>query len=263
MKRIAATIFAIALCAAVVAFAPAPAYAVDGTVLINQNTVINGLPGCPTGGHFPIVICQSGSYKLSGNLKVPAGMDAIDVSVAGVTLDLNGFTIAGTSKTGTGVSGSLSADEVTVENGRITGFDSAVWLAGQSASIDHITANNNGTYGIFIGDGQVLHSTANQNGFGIALEHGGTVSNCYVSRNANDGIIALLDGSAPITGVNITNNLINWNGGIGLALDTGSGLLDGSPGPMEGYGLNTITLNHVDVVGGASMGNNICTSGKC
>jgi hypothetical protein len=54
------------------AFAPA-ALAVDGTVLINQSTITNGLTGCPTGGHFPIIICQSGSYRLSGNLVVPDG----------------------------------------------------------------------------------------------------------------------------------------------------------------------------------------------
>ena len=28
------------------------ALAVDGTVLINQSTITNGLTGCPTGGHF-------------------------------------------------------------------------------------------------------------------------------------------------------------------------------------------------------------------
>src|SRR5579863_4016947 len=76
------------------AFAPA-ALAVDGTVLINQSTITNGLPGCPTGGHFPIVICQSGSYRLSGNLTVPANTDGIDINADNVTLDLNGFSILG------------------------------------------------------------------------------------------------------------------------------------------------------------------------
>ncbi len=70
------------------------ARAVDGTVLINQSTSVNGLPGCPHSG-FPIQICQRGSYRLSGNLTVPGTADGIDISAANVTLDLNGFMIAG------------------------------------------------------------------------------------------------------------------------------------------------------------------------
>jgi hypothetical protein len=77
------------------AFAPA-ALAVDGTVPINQSTITNGLTGCPTGGHFPIVICQSGSYRLSGNVTIPdANTDAIHITADNVTLDLNGFAILG------------------------------------------------------------------------------------------------------------------------------------------------------------------------
>ena len=77
------------------AFASA-ALAVDGTVLINQSTVTNGLPNCPTSGRFPISICQSGGYRLSGNLTVPdANTTAISIVADNVTLDLNGFAILG------------------------------------------------------------------------------------------------------------------------------------------------------------------------
>ncbi len=85
--------------AALLALAPS-ALAVDGTILINQNTSVNGLPGCPNAG-FPIIICQPGSYKLSGNLTMStsatgnyAGLDiAIGISSSGVVFDLNGFSI--------------------------------------------------------------------------------------------------------------------------------------------------------------------------
>jgi hypothetical protein len=43
----------------------APAFAVDGVVLINQSTVM-------AAGGFPYKITQPGSYKLSGNLAVTA-----------------------------------------------------------------------------------------------------------------------------------------------------------------------------------------------
>jgi hypothetical protein len=87
----------------VLAFAPA-ALAVDGTVLINQSTITNGLTGCPTGGHFPIVICQPGSYRLSGNLTVPdANTTAIQITANDVAIDLNGFSISGPGTKGSGI----------------------------------------------------------------------------------------------------------------------------------------------------------------
>ena len=58
-------------------------FAVDGTVLINQSTVM--------GGGFPYHITQPGSYRLSGNLVVPALTNGIVIAASHVTLDLNGF----------------------------------------------------------------------------------------------------------------------------------------------------------------------------
>jgi hypothetical protein len=66
----------------------APAFAVDGQVLINQSTVM-------AAGGFPYKITHPGSYKLSGNLVVPADVDGIDILTDNVTIDLNGFTISG------------------------------------------------------------------------------------------------------------------------------------------------------------------------
>lgn len=66
--------------------APISVYAVDGTVLINQSTVM-------AAGGFPYRITQSGSYKLSGNLVATPGLQAILFSANNVALDLNGFTI--------------------------------------------------------------------------------------------------------------------------------------------------------------------------
>jgi hypothetical protein len=47
-----------------------PAFAVDGATLINQASVM-------AAGGFPYKITQPGSYKLSGNLVVPAGTSEI------------------------------------------------------------------------------------------------------------------------------------------------------------------------------------------
>jgi hypothetical protein len=95
------------------------AFAVDGVVLINQASVM-------AAGGFPYKITQSGSYRLSGNLTVPANTDGIDITVDNVTLDLNGFTIKGqitcigqpvtscTPGTGEGVNGAPYRNNITV-----------------------------------------------------------------------------------------------------------------------------------------------------
>ena len=54
-------LFGLLLFAILLVSAPS-ALAVDGVILINQNTSVNGIPGCPHAG-FPIVICQSGSSR--------------------------------------------------------------------------------------------------------------------------------------------------------------------------------------------------------
>ena len=138
------------------AFASA-ALAVDGTVLINQSTITNGLTGCPTGGHFPIIICQSGSYRLSGNITVPdANTDAIHINADNVSLDLNGFAIlgpatcqAGTfpvrcSATGFGFGIVSDSNNIGVSNGAVNGmggrWNRALWIG---VRIDGLRVANN------------------------------------------------------------------------------------------------------------------------
>src|SRR5271154_1653611 len=113
---------------AMLAFA-APAGAVDGTIEINQAKVM-------ASGGFPYVISAANtSYRLTGSLSVPAGIDGIDVTASNVTIDLNGFSIKAPGDSGitvTGINASAQSD-VTVENGTATGF--AVGIQVGSASI--------------------------------------------------------------------------------------------------------------------------------
>jgi hypothetical protein len=80
----------------------APVWAVDGVIEINQAKVKAG------GGHFPFVITQPGSYRLTSNLDVTdataraSGVSAenttaisVPTGVDNVTIDLNGFAILG------------------------------------------------------------------------------------------------------------------------------------------------------------------------
>jgi hypothetical protein len=110
---------------------------------------VNGLPGCPHAG-FPIIICNSGSYRLSGNISVSdVNTTAILIVVTDVTVDLNGFTISGPvtctdtdpvqcsgSGQGNGIAdaGSAGINNVTIINGTIRGMgNSGIGLSGEGA----------------------------------------------------------------------------------------------------------------------------------
>src|SRR2546423_2519484 len=94
--RISQVIFALLITATLFGFTGA-AYGVDGVVLIDQNRALAGnvTPGDTAG--FPISITQPGSYRLSGNLTVPVSTNGIEILTSNVTIDLNGFSLSGSS----------------------------------------------------------------------------------------------------------------------------------------------------------------------
>ena len=283
-------------------FAPA-ALAVDGTVLINQSTITNGLPGCPTGGHFPIVICQSGSYRLSGNVTVPdANTDAIHINADNVTLDLNGFAILGPatcksgtfpvqcSTTGNGVGIFSLHNNIGVSNGTISGMGSAgirfldETVAGTVARFDGLRVTNNaGVAPLSSPDSQFDKGQA---GGGIIASFA-IISNCMVSTNAQHGILA--KGTANLNNVTFnggfgilgddsqliaSNNNVQQNGqdcisDVGLAVNNivqfniGFGLSCHSPGSC-GFEGNVFLFNNGGTVNnGTSMGHNFCNGTAC
>lgn len=121
---------------AAMALASLPALAVDGVVLIDQNKALAGnvTPGDAAG--FPVTLGRPGSYRLSGNLTVPAGVHGFLIASPGVTLDLNGFTLASDGPAGTvfpygvtdGSTGGnlINQPRAQIRNGHIAGFAAAV-----------------------------------------------------------------------------------------------------------------------------------------
>jgi len=184
------------------------AFGSDGVVLINQAKV-------NTSGGFPFKITHSGSYKLSGNLVVPANTDAIDLLVDDVTIDLNGFTIQGpiVCDNGTGANCAPAASGfpagisaparigVTVRNGHIRGFVLGVQILGglleemefvsnidgiaaNDAVIRRTTARNSGNVGIICAGCVVTESIARDNfGFGFVLTGGGVFGSSRVTSS--------------------------------------------------------------------------------
>ena len=223
---------------------PAFLYAVDGQVLINQATVVNS-------GGFPYHITQPGSYKLSGNLTVPAGsfVDGIDIGADNVTLDLNGFTITGAGLAGgaAGVgSGGSNRSGITVKNGSVTNFITGIDLPGSSLLLTDLHLNSN-LRGMHIGEGGagniVVRCTANSNAQEGMMVFNATVSDSGAAANGKSGLYA--------SNSTLFHNILEQNGQAGILATNAV------------YGSNTILNNSPDVLGGTSQNNNLCTSGGC
>ncbi len=264
--------------AALLALVPLAAFGQDGVVLIDQNTpfqMVTGCPGVQTHLGFPIVICRSGSYRLTSNLTVSdPNTDVISILADDVTLDLNGFTLSGPTKctrpegkvqcttTGTGNGIKSSNRNTRITNGTVRGFGGDGLYLLQIGTVERVHAESNGWSGIHVGDGIVTRCTSTLNlGNGITagdavisfstvefngydgINGGGTVVNNTVLGNGHDGIRAGM----------ILGNLLSNNIGYGI-----------SGGPGSGYGNNLMWFNHGGSVnGGTSMGNNVCDGASC
>jgi hypothetical protein len=236
-------------------------------------------------GNFPIKITKSGSYRLNSNLTVKkSGVDAIDVNVSNVTIELSGFTITG----GVVAINALAAGaaNVTVTNGSITGSGAGVQLSdgavvrnvrvsnltGGSGFFNAITCGNSCTLtgntvytvnasnpnappaAIVAGSNSLVLNntvTGTVGGSGIAIGVGGNsvVSGNTSSNNANSGI--LIAGAGVIVSHNTADNNTTGLNFISVA---------------GAYEDNVLLNNGTDVTGGTSLagGNtNLCTAGVC
>ncbi len=210
---------------------PSLIHAADGTIVIEQNRAIAGgvTPGDEPG--FPVTLSQPGSYRLAGNLTVPdADTSAIVITASGVTLDLNGFSIAGpllctggpavtcpaTGK-GNGIetanAPAASPRGVRVFNGSVRGMGlMGILLSGDGSSVEHVIGEQNAGGGMSVA-GNVSQSAATRNGsFGII---GLNVRDSNAVQNVGDGIIVDSGGVA-------TGNVSSANGGLGMAVFNGT-----------------------------------------
>jgi len=108
-----------------------PAFGADGVLEINATCATTA--GCFAGDTpgYPVQITQPGSYRLTGNLTVPAGTNGIEVA-NGVDLDLGGFEIAGpvscalgcpAAGSGSGIAAApFGGNQCAVSNGKLRGF---------------------------------------------------------------------------------------------------------------------------------------------
>lgn len=245
------------------------AHAVDGMVLINQQSAQTGsvTPGDTAG--FPVTLSQPGSYRLSGNLTVPdQNTTAIQVTADNVTIDLNGFSILGPNLAnglGEGVSAS-SRTNISVLNGTVRGMGSrGVYLGNKGRAEDLRLISNSD--GVQVGvDSLVKDVTALGNRItGIYIFGKSTVLNSIASQNGGDGILGGDD-------CLVQGNTVHGNGSYGISLGGSSTVLQNTVtgsvnfglllGSNSGYSQNVVADNKIvsgpQVSGGLQMGTNIC-----
>jgi hypothetical protein len=155
-------------------------FAVDGIIEINQTAALAGGVTSGDGAGFPVTISGSGSYRLTGNLVVPdANTTAVVVSQVNVTLDLNGFSILGSTScsqttpgssvsctgTGSGKGIDASVNNVTVLNGTIRGMGNDGINLSSRARVEGLSVISNGADGMDVGtDSLVVGNRATLNG---------------------------------------------------------------------------------------------------
>jgi hypothetical protein len=204
--RLAAT--ATVLTIASVAALAGPNGASSGPIEITQAKALTGAvtPGDAAG--FPVTISQPGSYRLMGNLTVPdINTTAIVITANDVTLDLNGFTIAGPNSCGYsgalnctfGVGDGIYIDQpgnrwsnVSIQNGSVRGMGRYGLFDGGGARpgvlIDRVRALDNGGTGFALGGALIVHSVAIRNGMDGFSLNGGNVQSSLAWSNGNYGI---------------------------------------------------------------------------
>lgn len=198
----------LALLAALLTAAPAFAQ-----ITIDQNKALAGNVTPGDGPGFPVTLSQPGSYKLTGNLSVPANTKGIVIAAEGVTLDLNGYTIAApglcsqpfnytaqpvtctqpTYGTYHGIEVAVDAPGTVIRNGTVRGFSGTGIQTTEGETIEHMHVAHNGNGGIGGSTGsmvgtRIIDSTIALNyRFGIA-ESSGIVERCNVASNGGDGV---------------------------------------------------------------------------
>ena len=194
-----------ALTAVALMLTPPRALAVDGVVEINAAKV-------QAAGGYPYRITQSGSYRLTSELRVSdSSLSAIKVTAADVTIDLNGFSIIGPGS-GSGI-GIDAGDQhlITIRDGEVAGMGGGGIKTGHSSRIHHMRVFGNGTA---VGD------------FGIWCTDGCIVSSNIVNNNHGSGIEVLIDDNSFIGGeARIIDNIVQHNANLGIV---GGGVISGN-----------------------------------
>lgn len=160
-------------------------------------------------------ITAPGSYYLTGGITGVTGKDGVRIESGGVSIDLMGFTLAGSEESGQAIRTVGAFGDIAVRHGTITGWgEGGVILAtgGRGFVIEDVRVSSCVGHGIDAGDAAIVRScTAVYNSaYGIRVGQSGVVDACSA-----------------------------WNNGVGgIAISIGSVARGSTAGANEGLGFN-------------------------
>jgi parallel beta-helix repeat protein len=222
--------------------------------------------GCFTGDSagFPVTIAEPGAYYLSSNLDVAGGTGIVIDTDANVTLNLNGFSIAGPTRCTPPVndssdcapvnSGSRGVDasggSAVIRDGHILGFATGV-VCDQRCSLTGLSVHDNAS------DGVIMPISSRAQGV--------SVEDCRVYRNGRFGI-----NLTGFSGHLVRNNIIFGNARSGLRFGSGrEGVVVNNTvtdnGEKSELGDSTASGNFFQQTPtfGVSAGDNSCDGSPC
>ncbi|WP_367870517.1 hypothetical protein [Luteolibacter sp. Populi] len=206
----------------------------------NLSTSVTARGEKRTGLNSATNITVSGSYYLSGNITVASG-NGITISTPNVSLDLNGFTIrtSAASSTGTAISLSSSANNVTISNGQINGlFFYGVY--NPSGSLKNVTVRD------------LIVQGPTARGIGI-LGSNRFVENCTVTDVTDTDLL-----SAGIIGEIVESCVVRNCGSVGIAAKIVTNCFadvnaSGTPGSIAIQGETVTSCNAVNLGSGRAI----------
>lgn len=207
------------------------------------------------------IISEPGSYRLGGNVVGAPGKDGIRVTADHVTIDLNGFTLAGitdgTSRDGIVQAGPGGGPRLRILNGTIKGWGgSGINAPNAELDLSALHISDNAGAGVRWGDGSsASHCHVEGNG-GIGMGDGSvriSISDSQIRRNGSHGIAAgdgltlrgsIIDanggnGAQGGSGTVCEHTLIKGNTGIGLVTGDASAVHDSTITGNKSHGVQT------------------------
>jgi hypothetical protein len=184
--------------------------AVDGVLEINAAGAAAGGITAGDAAGYPVTLSQAGSYRLTSNLAPPdQNTNVIEITAPGnVVIDLNGFSILGTSvctpgadghvtsctNTGSGNGISASGSALSIQNGLIQGMGARAiaMSAASGVSLIELGISSNGAGGVEVGPYAFLRNVivGFNGGTGVSVGLASRLIDSGSSGNDGDGLVA-------------------------------------------------------------------------
>jgi hypothetical protein len=196
---------------------------------------------------FPVTIAASGSYYLTGNVTADYG---ITITAGDVTIDLNGFTLAGTGG-GSGIQAS-SLRNITIRNGTVRdwGTSGIELTATANVLIEQVVASDNAQHGILSGFQSIVSDcrALDNGGAGIVVAAHSVVRNSIaIGNGGSTGDPGILASSQCV----LESCIADANSGVGISA--------GDKSLVSDCAADANTLNGIEVGSGGTITS--CVSG--